>query len=246
MKFIKALLLTVAGWISLAIGDILFHHIGLNKQVADILVYIVPMLYILFLVKRFNLMDKYKNTKKYFKGIALGWPFLLPVYFVLTGNMSVFSAPLKSNWLLVLVLLIILCLCVAFFEESLFRNVIYNYLKPNHAFIVSSLLFGLIHIGNITVVSNQPISVITQVIYAFMIGILLQAIYNRTNNLYSVITLHATIDFISFLPILFNVTTKSSNTDISIVSAVITILLVLPALIVGLIMERKNKKSLDA
>lgn len=239
-KSLIAFFITVLGWVSLLLGDLVFGSFIKDQYLKDILIYIIPFIFIIILVKKFNLFETYKNNKKFLYGIRLSWPFLFPIFFILFANMGMFDYELKSNWIIILIELIILCLCIGFFEESLFRNIIFKILDTRKAIWISSLLFGLIHIGNLTVSINTPISVITQVIYAFMMGVLFQAIYNRTKNIYSVIFIHAVIDFTSYLPKLFDMPISQQVADINLVSAFITLVIVLPALIVGYIYNKKD------
>jgi len=75
-------------------------------------------------------------------------------------------------------------------EEIIFRYGIFNKLKQKNvtvALIVSSLLFGLMH-GNVI-----------QGGYAFLIGMVIAAIYNKTNNLLDAILIHVGVNLSSVL-----------------------------------------------
>lgn len=91
---------------------------------------------------------------------------------------------------------------VGLFEETTFRGFALNILLDRFhnskrviflSLILSSILFGCIHFGNLLV--GAPLgSVFIQVISASILGIYFGAIYLRSGNLYVVIFLHALFD----------------------------------------------------
>ena len=75
-------------------------------------------------------------------------------------------------------------------EEIIFRYGLFNKLKKKNltvAFIVSSFLFGLMH-GNII-----------QGGYAFLIGMIIAYIYNKTENLLDAILIHVGVNLSSVI-----------------------------------------------
>ncbi|MFH5811730.1 lysostaphin resistance A-like protein [Companilactobacillus sp. FL22-1] len=93
---------------------------------------------------------------------------------------------------------IVICLLVGLAEEYVFRGLLialFLKLTQNRAFltvVVSSLIFGLIHVTNLKALPIGYVSV--QVIFAAAIGILFGTIYLKTKNLTLVIVLHALRD----------------------------------------------------
>lgn len=82
-----------------------------------------------------------------------------------------------------------------FMEEGLMRGIVLRVLKPTgptRSVIISSLLFGLIHIGNL--LYRNPMIVLAQMIGAFVHGIGLSAIRLRTNTIWFPVILHGLHD----------------------------------------------------
>lgn len=82
-----------------------------------------------------------------------------------------------------------------FMEEGLMRGIVLRVLKPTgttRSVIISSLLFGLIHIGNL--LYRNPMIVLAQMIGAFVHGIGLSAIRLRTNTIWFPVVLHGLHD----------------------------------------------------
>lgn len=92
------------------------------------------------------------------------------------------------------------------FEEILFRlfvfNSFYTLLKKVeinkrclHSVLYTSLLFGIVHMGNLLKPDYSFISVINQIVIAIGIGILLQSILIRFKNIIIVIVLHGLFNY---------------------------------------------------
>ena len=82
-----------------------------------------------------------------------------------------------------------------FMEEGLMRGIVLRVLKPTGttcSVVISSLLFGLIHIGNL--LYRNPMIVFAQMIGAFVHGIGLGAIRLRTNTIWFPVILHGLHD----------------------------------------------------
>jgi membrane protease YdiL (CAAX protease family) len=82
-----------------------------------------------------------------------------------------------------------------FMEEGLMRGIVLRVLKPTgttRSVLISSLFFGLIHIGNL--LYRNPMIVFAQMIGAFVHGIGLSAIRLRTNTIWFPVILHALHD----------------------------------------------------
>jgi membrane protease YdiL (CAAX protease family) len=82
-----------------------------------------------------------------------------------------------------------------FMEEGLMRGIIWRVLKPTGVLrnvVVSSLLFGLMHVGNL--LYRTPFIVLAQMIGAFVHGIGLSAIRYRTNTIWFPVILHGLHD----------------------------------------------------
>ena len=86
----------------------------------------------------------------------------------------------------------------AVFEEVLFRGIfIYNLQKKGHGdlgcALISSAVFAAVHLTN--AVGTDLASVLLQVVYSFVIGMVLAAIYLKNRSLLQIIIVHFLIDF---------------------------------------------------
>lgn len=112
--------------------------------------------------------------------IVLGLPFLLGVK---ASDMGTFAYLALAYAL------------TGFMEEGLMRGIVMHILKPTgttRSVVVSALLFGLMHIGN--VLYRNPFIVFAQMIGAFVHGVGLGAIRLRTNTIWFPVILHALHD----------------------------------------------------
>lgn len=112
--------------------------------------------------------------------IVLGLPFLLGVK---ASDMGTFAYLALAYAL------------TGFMEEGLMRGIVMRILKPTgttRSVVISSLLFGLMHIGNL--LYRNPAIVFAQMIGAFVHGIGLGAIRLRANTIWFPVILHALHD----------------------------------------------------
>lgn len=106
-----------------------------------------------------------------------------------------FLAGVKTSDAGTFVYLAIAYALTGFMEEGLMRGIVLRVLKPTgttRSVVISSLLFGLMHIGNL--LYRNPFIVFAQMIGAFVHGIGLGAIRLRTNTLWFPVILHALHD----------------------------------------------------
>lgn len=177
INYILALLITI-------ISSLVYTLLGfdnLSKFVSNYLVYILLIYYI------FMIIYLYKNNKKeeqnlkiknYFGLIVLGIS-IATIY-----NMIIFKfSPITTKSSTPLFLLIISTGIVGpILEEMLFRYVFYNRLKKKYskktAIIINSIIFGLIHLNLINI------------IYAFILGIVLNLAYEKYHSIKAPILIH--------------------------------------------------------
>lgn len=131
-----------------------------------------------------------------FKGFVIMLPALLfaaykiPYHFVSGGGtVNMITLPI-----------ILIGLAPAVFEEVLFRGIlIFNlkkkYSNPITIVFISALVFSLIHLTNI--IGMDVISLSIQLIMAFVVGVVLGAVYLKTGDIVSVIIAHFLIDVTS-------------------------------------------------
>ncbi len=112
--------------------------------------------------------------------IVLGLPFLLGVQTTDAGTFLYLAVAYALT---------------GFMEEGLMRGIVLRALKPTgttRSVVISSLLFGLMHIGNL--LYRNPAIVFAQMLGAFVHGIGLSAIRLRTNTIWFPVILHALHD----------------------------------------------------
>lgn len=112
--------------------------------------------------------------------IVLGLPFLLGVKTTDAGTLIYFAVAYALT---------------GFMEEGLMRGIVLRVLQPTgitRSVVISSLLFALIHIGNL--LYRNPAIVFAQMLGAFVHGIGLSAIRLRTNTIWFPVILHALHD----------------------------------------------------
>lgn len=142
-------------------------------------------------------------------------------------------------------LLLVLLNLLAFFivgatEEFIFRGLIFGSLISRgksvpFAVAVSSILFGLIHLVNLT---HQSLNnTVLQVIYVAALGVLLATIYMKSNNLLLPIILHTAIDFTA-VSLTSSINSTHATVGTVVILYVIVAIIVVPYLLTG-------KKQLD-
>jgi uncharacterized protein len=133
-------------------------------------------------VSGFNFPTEWHNSRLMIVPfiIVLGLPFLMGI---------------KTTDVKTFVYLLIGYALTGFMEEGLMRGIVLRVLKPTgttRSVVISSLLFGLIHIGNL--LYRNPMIVFAQMIGAFVHGIGLSAIRLRTNTIWFPVILHGLHD----------------------------------------------------
>lgn len=120
----------------------------------------------------------------------------LPIYPLLSGRAIVDAAPWR------ILLLAAECLFVGLFEESCFRGVVLlGFLEKRRgtlkgrfwAIILSSAVFGLVHLVNIFF--SSPIAVLLQIGYSFLIGAMCSVVLMKTANIWLCVAIHAIFNF---------------------------------------------------
>ena len=97
-------------------------------------------------------------------------------------------------------------LAPGFGEEMAFRGLgVANFMRRAKdgksirvIFWLSSIVFGLVHIANITA-GGDVLSCIIQSVYAIGVGMVFCAVYLRTGNLWPMMIAHASVDCMEFL-----------------------------------------------
>lgn len=181
-----------------------------NKTVVyflQILLKICFLIFAIFYIRKENY--RYNTLGK----IKLKHLILLPFVLVCFSNICVAlicKSPLKELKGIAIVKDLGFYLLVAITEELVFRYVLFNELKSHNsnfkAMLISSLVFGCLHLLNITSLASIPICLI-QALYTFGLGMMLCLIYSYTENLIMTISLHFLFNFFndSFATSLFEI-----------------------------------------
>lgn len=186
--------------ISLFIINIPFHYLIKNETIIfilDLFCKIIAIAVILYLNKK-DQIKKININKPKLKHLLL-LPFLLICItniFVGVINESYYNN-IDYHYL---GKQIILCLLVAIIEELLFRELLLSefrrYSNPFLSIIFSSLIFGGIHILNITTLGSIP-QCLLQALYTFLLGLLLGFTYLFTGNIIVPIFFHFLFNYIN-------------------------------------------------
>lgn len=197
------------------------------------------------LIKKWNLTvisglsTKYTWKYKYLN--------LIPTYLMLLGIVSVLSADLTKIELPNIILLLLGCLGVGFFEEFVFRGVLQSLFLKKYISLKSGIFlgtfipafaFGLFHLVNIF--PDGPIvPVLIQVVFATFIGFFFGVLLLKTNKLIPLVIIHALINFFFSLQYLPNFKSEVAEEPASITS----IIIFLPLLIIALFLLKKIDKA---
>lgn len=172
-----------------------------------------------------------KLTRPFLKSFLIIIPALLisinnfPFIPLLTGNAEI------TNPLYTIIVFAITCISVGLFEELVFRGLILFFLLqklPKNkeglllSIVISSALFGLMHLFNIFDGANVGATLL-QVMYSFAMGLMWSVILLKTKSILLVVILHSIYNFTGLLfPTLGTLTNKYD-----LVTLIITTLLAL-------------------
>ena len=159
------------------------------------LIYILLFYYLvtlIYLIRKYKIIFKRLSLVKYYSYVSIGISLscILNMLIFLINKTEVTGAPNK------LILLITSSLIGPIYEEIIFRSIFYNKLKEfnstKKSIIITTIVFLLLHLN------------ITKIIYAFILGLILNTIYEKDNNITSPIIIHIGANMISLF--LFNYT----------------------------------------
>ena len=176
--------------------------------VVNIVIKIGSIIYILYYLKKEELNNLQIDNPK------VSYIKLLPLILLCYSNFIVVlfqnSEPHTNISILNIVSGFFISIGVAIIEELLFRGqVLEEFLKSKGkllSIVYSSLIFGSIHLLNISSLSSIPM-VLVQVCYTFFLGLVLSLIYTATKNILFPIMFHFLFNFINDILIveLFNI-----------------------------------------
>ena len=210
---------------------------------------VVVIVLILFIKMNKNIVIGFQNQGIKL-GLLLGWPIyiamLINIYDV-ASMAHIDKVPTLLEW----ILYIVYVFSIGLYEEVVLRGIVLNKMLEKWgdskkgivgAVLLSSLLFGLLHLVNLIGKPWLIVATGTQVVYALFIGVFFAAIYLRTKNLWTVIVLHMFLDLGGCLDELFleKVTAKTVP-DISLGDSVSILAEWVIFLLLGLLYLRKVK-----
>ena len=157
-----------------------------------------------------------QKHEKFMKGIFYGLFYIVGAgFFTLFG---VISGALSGG--LALLNLIIGCFFIGVAEEFLCRGWLLNEFLERYgdtkkgvwySIVISGVIFGLMHLGNIYTMGQAIPTTIIQVLSASATGIVFGLIYYKTKNIWSVVALHGLWDFSLLLQEIAPVTTVNET-----------------------------------
>lgn len=167
-----------------------FQFIGLVPLAMGIFVY-------LLVKKKWNhyFFDrKIEFTKN---NILLYSPLLIILLIILIGNKGLNTTSISS----LILMFIMQFFVVAFIEETFFRGFMLKLLLSKGALkavLISSFLFGITH--SLQLLGGQSIeATILQIIYAFIVGLILSLLIINNQSIIITITFHALNNFFNFM-----------------------------------------------
>lgn len=110
-------------------------------------------------------------------------------------------AGFANNTMNYILMALFMTIAVGFAEEIYFRGIILKTLEVlgiKKAIIISALIFGVTHIGNVIGGADMMLTLI-QISYAFIIGIVFAQLFIITKSLYPVILWHFVHDFLCYI-----------------------------------------------
>ena len=205
-----------------------------------------------YISHKLNISNLYNLTlSKPVKSLYLIIPFIPLIITNVPHDMTSYI----SNDYLGFILYCFAFLSTGFFEEILFRGIIFNLINNKFgstkkgfifSLFISSFLFGASHIVNFLNGTMLPLNFFNQFIYASILGLLFTAIYLRCNTLIVPILIHGFFDITGckeYLQMTSNELFLESlkQPPITYSNLITTILIFTPLLIWGLFLLRKYK-----
>ena len=144
------------------------------------------------------------RTERFGLGLLLCWPAIPFMFLNLISGLSDLPIVPES-----LILMIFSNSAIGLFEEVVVRAILVGHMMHHFkgdkhrvlkSVLFSSLLFGILHIGNAL---ENPVNTAFQIVYATGIGVMFAAAYIRSRNLWPCIIMHAAVDFCANLNIIY-------------------------------------------
>ncbi len=249
-----ALISVIGQTLSLKIGESLFSAKGGQDAVTTCFNILITFVIILLTGKKYIFTEK---KEKFLKSVALGWAELIvsvPIF--IASIISVINSIKVGSTLsaATIINLLILYFAVGCSEEFLFRGWLQNSLLEKFnknkkqvllSIIVTSIIFGLVHMANVG--DGQSLhDTILQVISAASGGFFYGAVYYKTKNIWSVVFLHGFWDFsieLSEATMLRGCESGTLTSQFAIYDSSMVVLIVILQILGGILILRKKSKE---
>ena len=169
------------------------HFLGLSKTYCYCISAVVVVIIAMCMIRKKDAREyglnhgEYKGTLRYVIPMLFLGVINVPYIFIGTFGNAVVKA----------------LFCVAYvgiMEELIFRGYVYRAIElrfgENKAIVLSSIVFGLFHLVNLTG-NTPPVFTLLQVVYATMIGLMLAVLCSKTKSIYPRMLIHALFNLIS-------------------------------------------------
>ena len=193
-KSLKIIIITsILPYIITIISSIIYIKItrkSINYFINNYLIYISIITYlfiIIFLIKKYKITTKKLAINKYYSYISLG----ISISCIFNMLLFIITKPTPNIKVPLILLFISTSIIGPIYEELVFRYIFYNKLKEfnstNKSILITTTIFSLIHIN------------IFKIIYAFILGLILNITYEKNKNILSSILLHIAANTTSLL-----------------------------------------------
>jgi membrane protease YdiL (CAAX protease family) len=180
------------------------------------------------------------------------WRILLPylpllLFVILTKLTDVATIGIHMTDLKLILLGLIVYLASGFMEEAVFRGLVLRALLPGglaRAAILSSLIFAFTHLLNLIVGANLN-DTILQVFVAFLAGIAFVTPLAATRNIWPLVFIHTTTNFVGYLVVGGFLNTATTSQSPTLVGAIVSILLWVPLAIYSFWLLRRAECRID-
>lgn len=156
------------------------------------------LIFAFFFIKKNKLGGESKTPLK--KDVLLFLPFVTIVFSNIFVSLLLDYPRAIFDWKVLILEGLVFNILVSVAEEVVFRFIVLTALtqkyKPGKALVLSSLIFGGIHLVNISSFATM-VPVLIQVIYTTVLGLILGLLYLNTKNIFTVFTFHFLFNFIN-------------------------------------------------
>ena len=185
LKSLKEIFITyIFNYLIIIISGLIYNSLGYNNldyfinSILPIILIIFYILTIIYLYKKNCIQEKSLSKKEYFPLSILG------ISLASLLNMIIFRLfPQPTTTPLPIIISVISTGIIGpIYEEILFRYILYNRLKKKYSIkksiLITTILFALIHLSPI------------KIIYAFILGLTMNILYERHKNILAPILIH--------------------------------------------------------